>query len=172
MNPNIDINKFLQSKLFKGIILAIGALIILLLVFQAGMMVGFRKANFSYRWADNYHQNFAGPRNGFSGDFMGKDFIEANGVFGSIIKISSSSLAIKGRNDIEKIILLNNDTVIKRFENSIKPSDLKIDEPIVVIGSPNDAGQIEAKLIRVLPPMPVGPESSSGSFAVPPRQPR
>lgn len=167
-----NINKFLQSKLFRGLILATGILIILLLGFQIGLMVGFRKASFSYHWEENYHRNFAGPRNGFSGDLMGKDFIEANGVFGTIIKISSSSLAIKGKNDIEKIILLKNDTVIKHFQDTINPSDLKIDELIVVIGSPNDAGQIEAKLIRVLPPMPVGPESSSGIPAAPMGWPR
>lgn len=146
--------------MFKGILIGIGALIIALFVFQAGMMVGFEKAGFSYRWGDNYHKNFAGPRNGFLGDFTGQDFMEANGVFGSIIKTSTSSLVIKGKNEAEKIILLNEDTEIKRFQETIKAGDLKTDENIVVIGSPNEAGQIEAKLIRVMPPMPLNPTSS------------
>ncbi|MDD5626398.1 MAG: hypothetical protein PHW01_00060 [Patescibacteria group bacterium] len=148
----MDFNQFFRSKIFKITLLTIGLLIIILLIFQAGMLVGFKKAGFSYRWGENYHRNFAGPRGGFFQDFADKDFIEAHGVFGPIIKIDGSTLVIKGERDIEKIILLKDDTVIKHFQDTIKPGDLKIDDHIIVIGSPNDAGQIEAKLIRVLPP--------------------
>lgn len=148
----MNFNQFFRSKIFKIILLTIGLLIIILLIFQAGMLVGFKKAGFSYRWGENYHRNFAGPRGGFLRGFADKDFIEAHGVFGSIIKIDGSTLVIKGERDIEKIILLKDDTVIKYFQDTIKPGDLKVDDHIVVIGSPNEAGQIEAKLIRVLPP--------------------
>ncbi len=40
--------------------------------------------------------------------------------------------------------------------NDIKASDLKVDDSIMVIGSPNDKSEIEARLIRVLPPPPAG----------------
>ncbi len=171
----MDFNKFFQSKALKITLLALGAFIILLLVFQAGMAVGFRKANFSFRWAENYHENFAGPKGGFFGDFRrdfeGKDFIDSHGVFGSIIKIDLSigseqtTLVVKGANNVEKIILLKDDTTIECLRETIKPSDLKVDDQIVVIGEPNEAGQIEAKLIRVMPgsfptapmPMPMRP---------------
>ncbi len=167
----MDFNKFLQSKALKITLWVIGAIIVILIVFQTGLMVGFKKASFSYRWGENYHKNFAGPRAGFFEDFGGKDFIEANGVFGSIIKISSSTLIIKDRNDTEKIILLKNDTIIKRFQNTIRPIDLKVDELIVVIGSPSDTGQIEAKLIRVMPTPPAS-NMPPLSFPVPSRWPR
>jgi len=163
----MDFNKFFsakggsasggQSKMFKILVFGIAGLIAVLLIFQAGMMVGFRKANFSYQWGENYHRNFAGPRGGFFQEFIGKDLIDAHGVFGSIIKIDGSTLIIKGANDVEKIILLKDDSVIKRFQETVKSEDLKIGENIVVIGSPNDSGQIEAKLIRILPAPPAGP---------------
>ncbi len=150
---NIDFDKIFRSKKLKIALLALGIFIVLLLVFQAGMAVGFRKANFSFRWAENYHQNFAGPRGGFFGDFRrdfeGKDFIGSHGVFGSIIKIDNSTLVVKGTDNTEKIILLKDDTTINRLQEKIKAGDLKVDDNIVVIGSPNDSGQIEAKLIRV-----------------------
>jgi len=165
----MDFNKFFQSKIFKIIVFGIAGLIAVLLVFQAGMMVGFKKANFSYRWGENYHRNFAGPRNGFFEDFIGKDFIDAHGVFGSIIKIDPSTLIIKGMNDLEKIILLKDDSVIKRFQDTVRPDDLKVGEYIVVIGSPNDAGQIEAKLIRILPPPPTKTSPSSQPLPLPAR---
>ncbi len=154
----MDFNKIFHSRKLKIALWIIGAFIIILLVFQAGMVVGFKKANFSYKWGENYHQNFAGPRAGFFGDFMnrdfGRDFIDAHGIFGQIIKIDSLALVIKGANNTEKIILLKDDTTIRRFQETIKAGDLKIDDQIVVIGSPNDAGQIEAKLIRILPASP------------------
>lgn len=169
----MNFNKFLQSKALKITIWAIGAAIIMLIMFQAGLIVGFKKAGFSYRWGENYHRNFAGPRAGFIEDFSGKEFIEANGVFGSIIKIGSSTMVIKGRNDTEKIILLKTDTVIKRFQNTIKSSDLKANEFIVVIGSPNNTGQLEAKLIRVMPEAPsAAPKTPPLPFPVPPQWPR
>jgi hypothetical protein len=154
----MDINKLFQSKVFKGAVLGIAAVLIFLVGFRVGLTVGARKADFSYHWGENYHRNFGGPRGGFMmmKDFGDRDFIEANGAFGQIIKIDGPTLVIKGRNDVEKIILLKEGAVIKRFMETIKPMDLKLDDHIVVIGEPNDAGQIEAKLIRIIPPPPRG----------------
>ncbi len=148
---NFDFNKFFHSKVFQRFFFSIAGLIILLLVFGLGMAVGFRKANFSYRWGENYHRNFGGPRNGFFQNFSGKDFIGSHGVFGQIIKIELPNIIINGDNNTEKIIVLKNDTVINFFRDTITPNDLKVGDNIVAIGSPNDAGQIEAKLIRIMP---------------------
>ena len=153
----MDINKILQSKAFKGVIIAVIALIILLLGFKFGTIVGARKADFSCRWSDNYHRNFGGPQKGFLQGLGDRDFIEANGTFGQIIKTDSSNIAIRGRNDIEKTILINDETVIKSLQKTIKPSDLKVDDMVVIIGEPNNSGQIEARLIRVMPPLPTPP---------------
>lgn len=168
----MDINKFLQSKKIKIVILALTGLIVILLAFGLGTFVGFKKANFSYKWGENYHRNFAGPRNGFFNNFSNRDFIEPHGVFGQIIKIDltgevssetttsldsseqTAALVIKGRNDTEKIVLIKNNTVMRGPAGSIKLENLRIDDFIVVIGEPNEAGQIEAKLIRIIPAQP------------------
>lgn len=150
----MDFNKFFQSRTFKISLWSILGLIVLLLIFKVGMAVGFRKANFSYRWGENYHRNFGGPVGGFFGNFYENDFIESYGAFGQIIKIDGSTVIVKGRGDIEKIISTRDNTVIKRFQENIKLTDLKVDDYIVVIGDPNDSGQIEAKLIRLMPSPP------------------
>ncbi len=147
-------NKFFQSKAFTLITWVIAALIIILIVFKLGMVVGERKAEFTFHWGDNYHRNFGGPREGFMKGFNDRDFIDANGTFGQIIKIDNSNLVVKGRDDIEKVILLDDKTVIKSLNETIKSSDLKVDDYIVTIGEPNDQGQIAAKLIRVMPAAP------------------
>ncbi|MFZ5363926.1 MAG: hypothetical protein ACOZAG_00360 [Patescibacteria group bacterium] len=152
----MNIDRIFQSKIFQGVIIGIATLAVLLFVFKAGMTVGIKKADFSCRWSDNYHENFGGPRGGFWGGFNDKDFIESNGTVGQIIKIDGETLVVRGRGDVEKIIITNNETAIKRLRDTIKVSDLKIDENIITIGEPNETGQIEAKLIRVMPspPMP------------------
>jgi hypothetical protein len=149
-------NKFFQSKTFKIILVIIGCFIVLLLVFKLGMFVGGVKARFSYRWAENYHKNFAGPKGGFFGDwrqpppFPG-DFIESHGIFGSIIKIDGNTIIVKGKDNVEKTILVSEKTTITARRELLKVSDLKVDDQIVIIGAPNEQGQIEAKLIRLFP---------------------
>lgn len=155
----MDFNKYFQSKGFLAITWIIATVIIVLVVFTVGMFIGYKKADFSYRWGENYHRNFAGPRGGFMinlGGFPGNDFIEAHGIFGQILKIDGSSLIVNDRGNTEKIVLIKDDTVINRQRENIKISDLKIDDYIVVIGNPNSEGQIEAKLIRIMPAPPTG----------------
>ncbi|HRY63001.1 MAG TPA: hypothetical protein P5267_00105 [Patescibacteria group bacterium] len=167
----MDFNKFFQSKAFKVSLIALGLFIIILVSFQAGLLVGFRKAGFSYRWEENYHRNFAGPKGGFIDDLRGREFIESSGVFGPIIKIDGQSVVIRGKDNVEKIIMIKSDAVIRRGKENLKLSDLRVDDPLVVIGEPNDAGQIEAKLIRVMPPLPAGsfnPASTSADDFLPP----
>ena len=119
-----------------------------------GIFVGFKKAGHSYRWGENYERNFGGPPGFFKGDFLGNGFMGAHGVSGQIIKIDSSTLVIKGKDNMEKVVLIKDDTVIERLRETIKLNDLKVDDNIVVIGQPNEAGQIEAKFIRILPTLP------------------
>lgn len=157
-----------KSKLFKGVLLGLAVLIIILVVFQAGIMVGFKKANFSFRWGENYHRNFGGPERGWFGNMMGRDdYREAQGAFGQIIKIDTSSITVKDRNNTEKVVLLSDKTVISRFRENIKQVDLKIDDQVVIIGELNESGQVEAKLIRV---MPAPPMANSPATTTPTKQ--
>ncbi|MDO8600801.1 MAG: DUF5666 domain-containing protein [bacterium] len=159
----MDFNKFFsaidglvsggQSKKFKIALIVLGALIVLLAAFRAGEFVGYKKARFSYMWGENYHRNFAGPRGGFFGDvrrgFEDGDFISAHGTFGSVISIDGSTLVIKGEGDVEKTILVSDKTMIESRREPLRISGLRVDDRVVVIGSPDEQGRIEAKLIRV-----------------------
>ncbi len=87
----MNIDKIFQSKLFKGFVLGLLVFLLLTIVFKVGEIVGVEKADFSCRWSNNYHQNFGGPKQGFMQGFGDKDFIEANGVVGQILKIASST---------------------------------------------------------------------------------
>jgi len=154
----LDLNKIFQSKFFTGCICGLAIFIILSLTFASGMAVGFRKADFSYRFGDNYHKNFAGPGpgQGMMRQANGGDYIDGHGIIGQVIKINQSSIVIKDGDNIEKIILVDKNTQVNRMRDSIKITDLKVDDTLVVIGEPDQTGNIMAKLIRVMPVPPVG----------------
>lgn len=136
--------------------MGVGLALIVLLIFQAGMFVGYRKAAFSYRFGDNYYRAFGehGPR-----PFqipLQEGFIESHGAVGKIVTINLPTFVMVGPDEIEKVILIGDDTQIRHFDTTISASDLKVDDFTVVLGSPNENSQIEAKLIRVLPAPPEG----------------
>ena len=154
----------INRDILKWIIIGLVGFAVVALIFGAGMFVGGMKAKFSYRWAEQYHKMFAGPRAGFFGDwrsFPRGEFIEAHGNFGEIIEMKENEFVVKGRGDVEKVILITDKTIIQKGREKIKKEDLKVGNWIVVIGSPSEEGKIEAKLIRIFngelegPPMPL-----------------
>ncbi len=152
------IKEKLQSKTFRNVLIGIGILIIALIIFQMGMFVGFKKASFSYGWGDNYRKTFGDrPRGEFGGmitmrGFPPQDeFSNAHGAIGKIIKIELPTIVVIGTDNVEKVVLIKEDTLIRQFRDEIKATNLKINDEIVVIGSPNTSSQIEAKLIRLMP---------------------
>jgi len=147
----MDIKEIIKSKAYMITALSLAVIAVAVLIFGAGMYAGYRKARFSYQWGENYHMNFGGSRGGMMRDFGGKDLIDSHGASGQIIKIDGSVIIIKGQDGVEKSILIKDDTTIRRFRETIKLNDLKVNDYIVIIGSPNNSGQIEAKFLRMMP---------------------
>ncbi len=145
----MDLVRKFHSKTFHKFLVALGILIIILIIFKAGEFVGYEKAGFSYRWADNYHRNFGSPRGSFFGNFFDRDYIGAHGITGSIIKIDGNTLIIKGKDDVEKTITITDKSIIKNKQEVIHVADLKIDDQVVIIGSPNEQGAVDARFIRI-----------------------
>ena len=141
--------KVFESKILVGILYGIGIVIVLTLIFSMGVSVGFHKASFGRAWGDNYERNF-GMMPGRSG--FGKDnFPNTHGATGKIIKIELPTIIVQDKDNTEKIILIKDDTKIQKMMKDINMNELAVDDFIIVIGSPNDKGQIEAKLLRVMP---------------------
>lgn len=145
-----------NKDIFKWIIIGVLGFFIVFLAFSTGLFIGGAKARFTYSWAESYHKNFGGPKGGFLGNWqktppMPGEFMGAHGVFGQIIKIEESAVVIKSPSNEEKVVVFSEDTIINRFKEEIKINDLKVDDYIVIIGEPDDSGQIKAKFIRVMP---------------------
>ena len=144
-----DIKKVFESKVSFRILCGIGVIIVALLIFSAGVTVGFNKASFGHAWGENYERNF-GPRP--NSPLFGQDnFPNGNGAIGKIIKIELPTIIVQDKNNLEKVILIDTNTQIQEMRGNVATGDLKIDDFVVVIGTPNPQGQIEAKFIRVMP---------------------
>jgi len=165
----MNIQETMQSKKFpplgrasKIAALVVGAFILALVSFAGGVAVGFMKAKFSYKFGENYERNFVGGPfqgpNGMMGgrgsrgmmpDFEGRGFRNGHGIAGTIISVSDNKIVIKDCNGQENTITASDQTLIKSGQNTIKITDLKQNEQIVVMGGPGDNGTINADLIRV-----------------------
>lgn len=148
----MDVKKYIRSRHSKILIFVIGALLIALVSFGAGMSVGFHKARFSYRFGENYDRNFAGPPRGpmgMFGNFEDRGFRNGHGAAGVIISINGNNLVIKNPNGDENTAMVTDKTIIKKRHEDIEFEDLQQNDPIVVIGTPNDNGVIQADIIRV-----------------------
>ena len=163
---NLSVGELIGSGKFKVFFFGLVALILALTIFQAGVFVGLRKAEFSYGLGDNYYKTFGFEgrergvgrmgmmgRGGMFGGFNQGELTEGNGVAGKIISINLPDIVVEGVDGVEKSVLLNKDISIREFHNTIQSSELKIGDFVVVIGAPNSDSKIEAKFIRVMPPM-------------------
>ncbi|HPS21233.1 MAG TPA: hypothetical protein PLO44_00255 [Candidatus Paceibacterota bacterium] len=145
---NEKLEKIFKSKILIGMIYAFGILIIAGLIFSAGVSVGFRKAQFNRAWGEHYKNNFGMTPPPIFGE---NAMPNAHGAVGKIIKITDANIIVQDRENIEKVVLIKENTQIQKGREQIKIADLKIDDFVVVIGSPNDQGQIEAKFVRLMP---------------------
>jgi hypothetical protein len=109
-------------------------------------------------WAQNYPENFL-PRPGMhlfdpngQSQEESQDFMNSHGAFGDIISVGPSSVVVKGRDEAEKTIIVSSKTSIERGPDLIKITDLAVGDHVIIFGTPNNSGQVEAELIRVLPP--------------------
>ncbi|MDP3794105.1 MAG: hypothetical protein Q8R07_05165, partial [Candidatus Uhrbacteria bacterium] len=131
-------------KYILTILVSLGALILLLGAFSAGVHVGERRIR---HWLFNPHQNFRGGRSPFERPL----FPAGHGVFGKILSVSGSILVVQGKDRVEQDVLVTTSTMIRvgREEGSL--ANIRVDGQAAVFGSPNDQGQIEARLIRLFP---------------------
>ncbi len=148
----MDLKGFLQSKNFTRLLWGLGIVVAVIAIFQAGALVGYRKAAFSYRWGDNYYRAFGERREGLVPGPRPGEFPDAHGAAGRIVKIDLPTFVMEGDDRIERVVAVGGDTVIRRFRDTVAPGDLRPDDLVVVIGSPDDQSRIQAKLIRILPP--------------------
>ena len=142
----------------------LAALVVFLLAFGLGVSVGYEKGVFASHWGRNYQANFLGPRGGMMFGMPGSD---AHGAAGTIISLASSTFAIKDDEGNEQSVAVATGTIIRKMNTTISLRDLAIGDAVVVIGSPDRNGQVQARFIRVFP----SPGPGAGPGTPPPASP-
>ena len=147
-----------KAKWFQYSLAVLGLLIIVIWSFTVGVGVGERKARHFSNWAQNYDRMFdprhddrkpQQPPPGPMGNLP-----DAHGAFGKILSVSGSSIVIQGKDNLEQNILVTSSTEIRYGRERGTLQDLKPDTDAAVFGAPNNQGQIEARLIRLMGPLP------------------
>jgi hypothetical protein len=151
----MKIKDIMNSKTFRNILAVAACLVVLVLVFSAGVFVGNEKAKFSYGWGENYYHNFVDPDTpldaipGIQDPFWGKNYMTPHGLLGQIIEIDNGGFVMTGSNQAEVPVEVGDKTIFKDRHSNLKFSDLKIGERAVVIGAPGQQGEIDAKFVRI-----------------------
>jgi hypothetical protein len=145
----VEFPKIPHSRIFKFVIIFLVELILLVGIFSLGVNIGFKKANFTSAWTQNYINNFGEKRTLIQPPPSGA-FFNPHGLDGTILSIDKNTLVIKDEDSTEKTVLISPSTVIRLNFQNLQPSDIKNGEEIIIIGEANPQGQIDAKLIRVL----------------------
>jgi len=143
--------KFSSARVLMGLLIGIIALIILLAVFNLGVLVGSRRTDSFYRWDENYARNFTMPPPFSSSSLPGTGrFLTADGVAGTVLKVNGASLVIEDTAGIERTVIVSTTTAIRQGDSTVSVSDVEDNDQLVVIGSPDQSGQIDATFIRIL----------------------
>lgn len=140
-----------DSKKVKSMIIVIACFAVAALIFQAGEIVGFKKASFGKHWGENYEKNFGMVKYNRMMGGMPDRLPNAHGAIGRVVKIELPNIIVTDKGGVEKVVVLDDDVLIKKGQDSVLTKDIAVNDFVVVIGSPNEKGQINARLIRIMP---------------------
>lgn len=157
MDIHTEIQNAVRSKWLAWLLLGLGALLVLLLVFDAGLAVGTRRA-MELRGGPRVDGHSA-PMFGIGGFgvTMPHGFIpDGHGAVGTIQSINLPTITIKTRDGDTEEVVLSDSTTIESATTSMNATNLAVGQQIVAVGNPNAATssqRMTAELIRVLPPL-------------------
>jgi hypothetical protein len=122
--------------------------------------VGFRKASFESRFGGQFVGRM-GDVNMMYSPFIGNRGANPHGIVGVILSINLPKIMVKSEDGHEDTVSISSSTVVRQFRDNIAADKLKVNDNVIILGSPNEDGSINASLIRVMPsgtstrPMPL-----------------
>ncbi|MDE2213317.1 MAG: hypothetical protein KGJ34_02175 [Patescibacteria group bacterium] len=134
-------HNYIHSHLIRTLLWILGGLILLFLSFQIGVIAGMHRAS----------QRFGGPF-GYTGFSSSAMMIGGHGTVGTISSVSLPRFVLATRSNESQGILISSSTVIRDSEGNASSSALSTGEQVVVIGTPDQSGTIDAELVRIMPP--------------------
>lgn len=136
-----------HNKLLAAVV-AIATLLVLLVTFELGVMLGYREAAFSYHLNDGFNRNFGAGGAGFGADATHP---HPHGSMGQIVSLALPVITVESPDRPEQQVRIGSSTIVRDQERTIRADELTVGEQVVVLGTPNDQGEVEAALVRVVP---------------------
>ena len=152
-------NKFFSAKLAESpklsvLIRVLSVVLALAVVFWIGMVVGYRKAEFSYHFSDRYFRVFGGQNNsrfGIVGMMNTDDLIGGHGTVGKVVSVNLPTIVVSDRNGVEQTVTVKDDTTFRSARSMVASTTVTAGDSVVIIGNPDSNGRIVAKLVRIMP---------------------
>jgi hypothetical protein len=147
------------SRIIVWAIGGIAVLIVLLLVFRVGMVVGYRQAQYSFIWQTEQNGTMPMMRGpGFFADFGDNNrFMNAHGTFGTVVSLNTlgtngiSSLVVHDTHDMaDKTVEVSSTTAITGPNGPLPFSAITAGQRVAVVGAPDAGGDIDASIIRII----------------------
>ena len=164
---------FFQSNTVAKVLFILGALLVILIVFQAGLFVGYRQGAFSSNWDNSLGRDIRDPHSFFAPFIRDGEDAIPHGSAGEIISVKLPLIMLKSVNGTEQIVVLSPTTTIRSLRDAASTSELSIGKNVIVIGEPGNDGEIEASFVRIIPPPPngqappgIGPKATSSNATV------
>lgn len=138
-----------KSKTLTILLVTILALIVVLGVFELGIKVGYSKGRFGCGWGDRFGSMLGLPSSSRGPMPPPPGVLDGSGAVGSVLSVQDGELLLKTDNGVEKSISILPTTELRKGPKTVTVQDLNEHDHVIVIGHPNDQGQIEATFIRV-----------------------
>lgn len=148
----MNIEHKLKEVNVKKVLIVTCSCIGVLVVFQVGVLVGYSKATYSDRLGDNYYKTFdrqSGTPNRIL--LMGMEVPGGHGAVGKVVQLNFPTFIVAGPDNVEKVVRIDSTTLVRHFKDKAASTSLRVDDTVIVVGSPNDDGEVVAKLIRIMP---------------------
>lgn len=148
----MNIDSILKSKVLHVTLSMLGGFFLLVLVFHAGQIIGFRKAELSLgllggRGAYGYVDQE------FLREFVDREVVNSHGVSGVVVSVAEPFFIMQSSSGLEREVSVSGNTIIRRGPSSITLQELRPLNRVVVLGSTEDTGTLEAKFVRILDPI-------------------
>lgn len=143
------------ARAFKWAIIGFGALLVALLIFDAGFALGARHAFERH----GHEAHGGGPvfQLGGYGFSLPRGFTPGeHGAVGTIQSISLPTFTLSERDGDMQTVTITPTTVIKGATSTLMQSDLHAGQQVIVLGNPRTASSsesIQAVFIRIFPPL-------------------
>ncbi len=136
------------TKNLKLILWGLFAVILALLIFRAGTIVG-------YHDALRFHglESRGSPEGPFGLPFSPEGGMPGHGAVGTIESIALPELVLQTRDGTQVSVYVGTTTPVREGTSTVNVSSLKVGETIIVIGDPNDTdndGDMDAGFIHVV----------------------